>query len=488
MTLSRRQFLRLTGIVAGGATVSACAPIYRELSGVPQPMAAWPQIGAQEFRVLNRLTYGPTIENRREIAAAGWQGWVEQQLAPETLSEDGIAWRLRSIDSLEMDADVLVGWKSEQVADELREATILRRLYSRRQLYERMVEFWTDHFNISIQKGDCWFLKTIDDREVIREHALGNFRDLLWSSAHSPAMLIYLDNQANERAAPNENYARELLELHTLGVDGGYSQRDVMELARCLTGWTVKQHFWRGQFAFNTDLHDHGSKQVLDHHIEPAGQAETESVLELLVTSSSTARNLAHKLVRRFISDSPDQGLVDRVAGTFLASNGSIRETMRQVLYEGLVDPSPKLKRPMDYVASSLRGLAAETDAGLPIQETLARMGQPLFAWPTPDGPPDVSGYWTSNLLPRWAFAIGLARNEIEDTRVQYDQITRAIGADSQEAIFDRTAELLLGRRLDSDVRDSLLAALNEGGQLDDESLLSLSMAGLLASPAFQYF
>jgi uncharacterized protein (DUF1800 family) len=488
MTISRRQFLRLAGVVAGGATVSACAPIYRELSGVPQPLGAWPQIGQRAFGILSRLTYGPTVEDRWEISSAGWQAWVEQQLAPDSISDDGIGWRLRSFDSLELEADALVGWEEEQLVDELKRATILRRVYSRKQLYERMVEFWTDHFNISILKGDCWFLKVVDDRDVIRKHALGNFRDLLWASAHSPAMLIYLDNQANEGAAPNENYARELMELHALGVEGGYSQSDVMELARSLTGWTVKDHFWRGEFTFNPDFHDRGSKLVLGRRIEPAGQAEVESVLEHLAVHPATARYLATKLVRRFVTESPRPDLVERVAGTFLATNGSIQETMRQVLHEGLEDPEPKIKRPMDFLASGLRGLAADTDAGHPIQEYLAQMGQSLFEWPTPDGPPDASGYWTSNLMPRWSFAISLAGNEINGTQIHHDQLLGAAGNEDQETIFDHVSDLLLGTRLDATVRDSLLAVLNEGGVVSQDTVLRLSLAGLLASPGFQYF
>ncbi len=135
-----------------------------------------------------------------------------------------------------------------------------------------MVEFWTDHFNIYVAKGDCWFLKVVDDREVVRKHALGNFRDLLLASAHSPAMLVYLDNQANEKAAPNENYGREVMELHTLGVGSGYTQEDVMQLARCLTGWGVKRNFWRGQFQFDPDQHAGGTKKVLGQVIQPGGR------------------------------------------------------------------------------------------------------------------------------------------------------------------------------------------------------------------------
>ncbi|HEY4667865.1 MAG TPA: DUF1800 family protein, partial [Anaerolineales bacterium] len=224
MTLSRREFLRLAAMIAGGATVSACSPIYRELSGLPGTLAGWPPLSTWDFQVLSRLTYGPTEQDRFDITGLGWTSWVEQQLAPESIEDRAVSWRLRTLDSLRADPDTLADWDKEVLIPELQQAALLRRVYSRRQLYERMVEFWSDHFNISVWKGDCWFLKVIDDREVIRQHALGDFRELLWASAHSPAMLVYLDNQVNESAAPNENYARELMELHTLGVDGGYSQ------------------------------------------------------------------------------------------------------------------------------------------------------------------------------------------------------------------------------------------------------------------------
>jgi len=186
----------------------------------------------------------------------------------------------------------------QSVPRELARATLIRQVYSRRQLYEVMVEFWTDHFNISVEKGDCWFLKTVDDRSVIRPHALGKFRDLLWASAHSPAMLVYLDNQVNYKGAPNEHYARELMELHTLGVHGGYTQQDVQDLARCLTGWSVKEAFWRGDFTFNAGQHDPEAKTVLGLTISPDGQGEAERVVEMLAAHASTARFIATKLGR----------------------------------------------------------------------------------------------------------------------------------------------------------------------------------------------
>ncbi len=480
MTLSRREFLRLAGLIAGGATVSACSPIYRQLSSAPGPVAGWPPISTWDFQVLSRLSYGPTEQDRSDITGLGWKSWVELQLDPESIDDQAVNWRLRSLDSLRSDPDTLADWDKEVLIAELQQAALLRRVYSRRQLYERMVEFWSDHFNISVWKGDCWFLKAIDDREVIRQHALGDFRELLWASAHSPAMLVYLDNQANESAAPNENYARELMELHTLGVDGGYSQSDVMELARCLTGWTVKRHFWQGQFTFNPDLHDQEPKQVLGRRVEPAGQQEAESILDELAFHPSTARHVATKLIRRFVSEAPSEQLVEDTAQTFLATNGSIRAVLEKLLLDAPTEWSAKVKRPNDFIAGGLRTLGADTDGSRPVQEYLGQMGQPAFGWPTPDGAPDRSDYWINNLLPRWRFALDLAQNQIGGTTLDLKRIATAAGGEP----FNRVSELLLGTRLDPELSTGLLEAI---GSVGEQTQLQLSLAGLLASPGFQW-
>ena len=220
---------------------------------------------------MNRLTFGPRVEERARFAEIGLQAYIEEQLNYASINDLTCNLQLSTFNTLKMAANELEGisnqlfdgYDREIIPNELRQATLMRQIYSKRQLYEIMVEFWSDHFNIFIEKGNGFYLKTVDDREVIRKHALGSFRDLVWASAHSPAMMIYLDNQANEKSHPNENYARELMELHTLGVDGGYTQKDVMELARCLTGWNVKEHFWLGDFVFKEDLHDTGEKNVL---------------------------------------------------------------------------------------------------------------------------------------------------------------------------------------------------------------------------------
>lgn len=491
MSLARREFLRLAGLAAAGVGAAACSPLYRRLAGSPA-IAAWPEPGGA-FQALSRLTFGPRPEERARVAEIGLEAWIEEQLAPERLDDRGADLRVRLLDALELDADALANWEREEVVAQLRQGTLLRQIYSRRQLYERIVAFWTDHFNISVAKGDCWFLKVVDDREVVRAHALGNFRDLLQASAHSPAMLVYLDNQVNEWRAPNENYAREVMELHTLGVDGGYTQQDVMELARALTGWTVKENFWRGEFTFNPDLHDPGVKHILGMRIEPAGQREAEAVLDHLALHPSTARHLARKLVRRFISDRPEEEpqLVQAVADTFLRTRGDLRAVFRTLLLDGLARRPgplpPKFKRPHDYVVSALRQSGADTTAGRELHRLLDRMGQPLFGWPTPDGPPDVADPWLGALLPRWQFALALARQELEGTSLDLAAMARAAGGETLEAFLERASVLLLGDRLPEAEAGRLAGALRREGVGDEAQGFGVLLAGLVASPPFQW-
>jgi uncharacterized protein (DUF1800 family) len=373
----------------------------------------------------------------------------------------------------------------EKVPNELRQATLMRQLYSKRQLYEVMVEFWTDHFNIFVEKGTCFYLKTVDDREVIRKHALGSFRDIVWASAHSPAMMIYLDNQANEKSHPNENYARELMELHTLGVDGGYSQQDVMELARCLTGWTVKEHFWLGDFVFKEDLHDTGVKNVLGLTIQPAGQREAEQVIEHLVKHPSTARFIATKLTRRFIADEPPQEIIEKATQTFLKTNGDIKSVLRVILLDGLSLAQPKYKRPANFVLSALRVLNAETD-GAGLHDYLLRMGQVYFNWPTPDGYPDHSEAWQGNLMPRWHFAFEFIRNEIPNTNHNLNALLDVSSTGALHDDVDALTSLLLGAPLERLTRDQIIDSVISAGATEEETL-QIVVASIIASPAFQW-
>jgi len=504
--MNRRAFLRLASMLAASAAVSACAPKLhlrdRLFDSLPAPSDDNPFVGpgtsfsgwddGAVFTALSRLTFGPRVEERLRASAIGVPAWVEEQLAPAAIEDSTLDLRLRGFETLTMSPGDLFDASSRlfdqvdrtAVPSELRQATLLRQVFSHRQLYELMVEFWSDHFNISVDKGECWFLKTVDDREVIRKHALGNFGELLSASAHSPAMLVYLDNQASHKGAPNENYARELMELHALGIGGGYTQADVMALARCLTGWTVKDHFWRGEFTFDGSRHDDSQKIVLGMRVEPAGQREAEGVIELMTTHPSTARFISRKLAQRFIGPAAPNGVVERATQTFITTRGDIQAVLRVIVLDGLAFSEPKFKRPVNFVASALRQLGAQTDCGPALLRFLERMGQLPFGWPTPDGYPDRIETWQANMLARWQFALALAQDQIDGTRLNWQALGVPAGRYSPQAWVDHISALLLGTRLDPVSRTGLLTVLESTG---DAWLPAVLAAGVMASPAFQW-
>ncbi len=492
MTLSRRDFLKLGALVTASAALSSCAPVYRKLAG-DLPTVPWAALNANDFLALNRLTFGARAEERARFAEIGLQNYIEEQLDFDSINDLSCNLQLSTFKTLNMEANELEGisnhlfegYDRESIPNELRQATLIRQIYSKRQLYEVMVEFWSDHFNIFIEKGNNFYLKTVDDREVIRKHALGSFRDLVWASAHSPAMMIYLDNQANEKSHPNENYARELMELHTLGVDGGYTQQDVMELARCLTGWNVKEHFWLGDFVFKDDLHDTGAKKVLGMPIANAGIQEAEQIIEMLVNHPSTAKFISTKLTRRFIADDPPQELIETAAQTFLDTKGDIKSVLRVILLDGLALAKPKYKRPANFVLSALRMLNVETDAVAP-NDHLLRMGQLYFNWPTPDGYPDHSEAWQGNLMPRWQFAFELIRGEIKGAKHNLNALLDVSSTGVLHDDVDSITSLLLGAPLDGSGRDELIASVR-GADATDEETLQIIAASIIASPSFQW-
>jgi len=366
----------------------------------------------------------------------------------------------------------------QMVVTELQRAKLLRAVYSDQQLYELMVDFWENHFSIFANKDDDRYLLTGYDRETIRPFALARFRDLLGATAHSPAMLFYLDNWRSSVPRPypargdkpagvdggfNENYARELMELHTLGVDGGYTQKDVQEIARCFSGWTIEKPNGEGLFLYRPGLHDDGEKIVLGHKILPGGGiADGERVLDILATHPSTARFIATKLARRFISDDPPQSVIDRAAAVFLKTDGSIRETLRAIVtspeFFSTSAYRAKVRSPFEYVAAAMRATAAETDGDRPVLDLIGRMGQPLFGRITPDGYSDRAEQWLSSgaMVVRLNFASALATNRIKGTSIDLTKLLNGIDQANKDAVTLRLISLTLMGDISSATRNAL--------------------------------
>ena len=339
------------------------------------------------------------------------------------------------------------------VAWDLSEGKLYRAVYSNRQLQEVLTDFWYNHFNVFLDKGLDRYLVTSYERDAIRPHVLGKFEDLLRATAQSPAMLFYLDNW--ESAAPqspaglrrklglNENYGRELMELHTLGVDGGYSQKDVTEVARCFTGWTIRQPQRDAAFEFNPRMHDDGEKLVLGVRIPPGGgMHDGLAVLHLLAHQPATARFVSRELALRFVADDPPDRLVDRMAATFLKKDGDLRAVLKTMF------DSPefwsrgaylsKMKSPLEVVASSLRALNADLDFGRGIDKQLTDLGEPLYRKVEPTGYSNSSREWANSagLLARMNFGLALVNNRIPGVKVeggQQPQVEKGVSLGSPE-------------------------------------------------------
>jgi uncharacterized protein (DUF1800 family) len=499
-TTSRREF-----VAAGTGAIAMSAAIFKSAQGWLNDMGQIAGIGVERplhrpltppaatdldpvSHALNRMTFGPGPGDYARVSTMGVNAFIEEQLAPENVDDSlcdraiarfGDMWNEPLGEQYDADPEAL--------PPVLRRVTLLRAIYSERQVFEVMCEFWSDHFNIDPTKGDCRWTKPDDDAQVIRKHALGNFRDMLRASALSPAMLWYLDGRANVKRTPeekpNENYARELMELHTLGVHGGYTQRDVMEVARCLTGWTVlarKDDGFsgnllsplkdRGVAVFRPEAHDDGAKRVLGHDI-PAGLGERDlnRVIEIVASHPSTARFVAHKLCARFIADEPPASAVNAVAAAFATGKGDIK-TMLHTLFatpEFAASRGVKFKRPFHFLVSALRATNASTTADRPVMSYLERMGQVPFRYPTPDGYPAAAIHWRATLLWRWKFALALANNRIGGTHIERFRLQRRIGSDHG------LMATLLGRQPRAEESDAYLKS-GDG------------LALLLASPAFQ--
>lgn len=360
------------------------------------------------------------------------------------------------------------------VASQLKATKMLRVIDSDRQLQEVMTDFWLNHFNVDIRKNALmpYYLIEYEDK-ALRPNALGKFEDLLVATAESRAMMLYLDNASsvgpnspaalrarraigestNSKRVPpglNENYARELMELHTLGADGGYTQQDVIEVAKVFSGWTIERPFRGGDFVFNARRHEPGTKVVLGHTIDDQGEAEGLQVLHILATSPATAHHISQELAERFVSDRPPQSLVNRMAQTFLSSQGDIR----QVLQTMFVSPefwsqatlNAKVKTPLEYVASAVRASDSQVQYPLVLAAAVARLGMPLYACQPPTGYSFESDAWvgSGSLVERMNFAMAFADNRLPSVVNHWDAL---LGADAAMSPPSRK-ELLLEQAL----------------------------------------
>jgi Uncharacterized protein conserved in bacteria len=426
-----------------------------------------------------------------------------------------------------------------RVVEELSMAKMTRAIYSERQLQQVMDDFWFNHFNVFAGKGEDRYYLTSYERDVIQPHALGKFRDLLTDTAKSPAMLFYLDNflsadpnaaqrLAQQRAtrqqrraatgrarqAPqnqqsenkkkhgrglNENYGRELMELHTLGVEGGYTQKDVTEVARAFTGWTVDKPRENPQFKFDERIHDPDPKIVLGKKIHAGGMKDGEQVIELLAKRPSTAKFISTKLARRFVSDTPPPALVARMVDTFTSSDGDIRAVMRTMIY------SPefwsrgayraKIKTPFEFVASTVRALGTDVDTTMPLVQWVGRIGEPLYQCQPPTGYSDKAEAWVNAgaLLNRLNFSLALAGNKVRGSRSDAAALLGPASSADAKQILDRAVQLFLGGRAGPATLETLQKQLDDPqvmqARLDDAAKpvdLGVVTGLVLGAPEFQ--
>lgn len=386
--------------------------------------------GSNVLRLMHRANYGFTPTDVASAERLGWSSYLESQLNHESLADPAMESMLAVFPTLQMDSKSIYSTFQETVSKELVGAKILRSVFSRRQLFERMVELWTDHFNINIQKGECQWLKTIDDRDVIRPHALGNFHDLLVATAKSPAMLTYLDNRTNSKHGPNENYARELLEIHTLGDASAFTQQDVKEVARCFTGWSVvgdPNSPDRGKFLYQSVWHDNGPKRVLGVDI-PAGGGMQDglAVLQILANHPATANAIAAKIGTFFYGPLPPRTFIRAISTAYSFSNGDIRQMLRVALSESwLPRANPMLKRPLQLFAGMLRAFQPKITSTSKVYAYLNNAGHLPFHWTAPDGFPNTFAYWSGHLTPRWDFGMALAANRIDGIDIPFSLLIK---------------------------------------------------------------
>ena len=444
-------------------------------------------------RLVDRTTFGFSWEELDYAYTNGYEAYLEWQLDFEAIDDSELDARLTEFVTLtESPRELMIrAWQNDDYSMiwELLFATVLRQATSKRQLYERVVEFLSDHLNIYLFKDGTEFLKVVDDREVIRKHAFGKFSDLLMASAKSPAMITYLDGAFNFAWAPNQNYAREIQELHTVGVDN-FTQQDMLEVARCFTGWTINYDFESptlGEFDFEPYWHDDGVKLVHGEQIGPnGGVTDGERVVEILChgvhAGPLTARFLSRKMAVRFWGEDPPEALVDELAQTYFDTGGEIKAMLRVVLSERwLRCAKPRLKRPTHLALSMIRAIPSHMFAFWAPIYLMDLMGQVPYFWEGPDGYPESTAYWSGHILPRWRYGFSMLQEQV-DVWFDYSPFLKS----TPEEIVEAIDIYLFGGYMPRTERNELLEYL---GEPPIDSTLILEAIGLaIASPAFQQY
>ena len=515
------------------------------------------------LHALNRLGFGPRPGQVEQIEKTGLENWIQAQLHPENLSDPVVDARVAEYPSFALNSTELMdrypptdvaakrlGLKVDEYQKRLQELAkqpggtsslpfkdqneivnnlmavkMIRAVYSERQLNEQLEDFWFNHFNVFVYMDlDRWYMIPYE-RDAIRPHVLGKFRDLLEATAKSPAMLFYLNNSVSAdprafdrlkqhpvtargggklppiggRRGLNENYGRELMELHTLGVDGGYTQQDVIDVARAFTGWTIESPREKPEFYFDERLHDPDPKRVLGKKIKAGGIKDAEQVMDLLVRNPHTAHHISLQLAERFVSDDPPPALVARMAKTFEKSKGDIRAVMTTMIY------SPefwsrsafraKVKTPFELVASTVRAVGVDIDQPMQMAQWVSRIGEPLYQCPTPNGYSDKGASWISTgaLLNRLNFAIALTTNKIRGAQVDIDPLVGADVHGNSRLTLDRVETVFLAGQLSDPTRATLEKEAADpqivGAKLDDpvkQINVGLITGLVLGSPEFQ--
>lgn len=510
--------------LVGGAGLAWSAPAERDLGPVLTERE-------QAFHVLNRLAFGPGPSDVERVMGMGWEAWVREQLEPSSIAADAMLSEVaKRYPSLTMTLDQAVAtyrppYRPDETAEdqqrrnqlrqtiqkELRDAVLYRAVHSPRQFEEVILEFWRNHFNIDHTKDDIAFMAPDFERSVLRRHAFGTFEDMLLASATHPAMLTYLDNIVSQKPLSereqrlveryegrdivprsvralgrqrglNENYARELMELHTLGVDRRYKQRDVTEMARILTGWSVGETENQGLgFVFREEVHDGDNKRLFGRFLRGGGMNQGVAVIRGLADHEYTADFIAYKLCRYLIRDEPSEALVEDVARVFRRTNGDLLKVYEAILFSDdfmfRQNHRVKFKTPFEFTVSALRATGAVMESGDATHRMLTQMGQPTYRCVDPTGYYDQAEAWLDPgvLLHRWGFALSLANNDVKGVRVP-DHLQANL---SRAQLDVRLIQKLVPGEVDTRTRQETESAFVRGGA-------AAAWGVMLGSPEFQ--